>query len=192
MTRRSDIDAALQAIYNQVPSIPDCQRKCWVSCGPVQMADRERQRIRHSGYKISVARDALASINKFWCEALTREGKCAVYSVRPLTCRLWGVTESMPCPYGCQPNPGYLTDEQGLRLVMESLAIGGSSDAGFLIRPGDVDVVMAAFSASGAKNAYLKDQARGRRNVVAWVAAYDGELPPEITIRRRRKERDHD
>jgi Fe-S-cluster containining protein len=39
--------------------------------------------------------------------------RCSVYEVRPLICRLWGVVDSMPCLWGCQPEPRYLTTEEG-------------------------------------------------------------------------------
>jgi len=61
MTRRSDIDAKLQAIYDQVPAIPGCKGHCWLSCGPVPMSDRERQRLRERGYKVTPHGPARAS-----------------------------------------------------------------------------------------------------------------------------------
>jgi hypothetical protein len=32
-------------------------------------------------------------------------------------CRLWGAVESMPCPWGCQPEGGLLPDAEGRRLI---------------------------------------------------------------------------
>jgi hypothetical protein len=188
VTRRSDIDAALQAIYDQVPSIPDCLGKCWVSCGPAEMSDRERQRARQAGYRISAAREAITRVETYWCEALTCEGRCAIYDLRPLICRLWGVTEAMSCPYGCQPDPGYLTDDEGFRLMMESMAVGGGlHDLGRVITLDEVAEAMTRFRGSDAERVFLDRQAGGRRGMalrIAGVAAYDGGLPPAITGRK--------
>lgn len=46
------------------------------------------------------------------CPALDFIGRCSVYEIRPLICRLWGVVETMKCHYGCEPER-YLTDEEG-------------------------------------------------------------------------------
>jgi Fe-S-cluster containining protein len=122
---RSQMDTELQKLYDQIPAIPDCDGRCWTSCGPVGMSDRERQRIRQAGVKITPAEQAMARIDTFWCEALTSEKRCAVYELRPLSCRLWGAVEGMPCVYGCIPEGGRLSDAEGFRLVAESLRIGG-------------------------------------------------------------------
>lgn len=49
------------------------------------------------------------------CPLLENE-RCSVYEVRPMICRLWGLVESMPCPWGCKPDR-YLTHEEGLVLL---------------------------------------------------------------------------
>jgi hypothetical protein len=110
---RSQKDAALAELYAQVPSIPACDGRCWVSCGPIEMFDRERQRIRERGVKISDADVAMQSVDTFYCEAL-KDGRCMVYDIRPMICRIWGAVEDMPCPFGCVPEPGYLTADESL------------------------------------------------------------------------------
>jgi hypothetical protein len=122
---RSQMDAELQKLYDQIPAIPDCDGRCWTSCGPIGMSDRERQRIRQAGVRITPYEKAMASPERFWCDALTSEKRCLVYSVRPLICRIWGAVEGMPCVYGCVPEGGWLSDAEGFRLVAESLRIGG-------------------------------------------------------------------
>lgn len=57
---------------------------------------------------------------------LTADRRCGVYEVRPLICRLWGIIESLPCPYGCVPEGGYLPDEDGWRLLLAADLIGGT------------------------------------------------------------------
>lgn len=56
---------------------------------------------------------------------LTDEGRCSVYDVRPMVCRLWGLVPSMRCPYGCKPEGGYLSEREGMRMLLEANAIGG-------------------------------------------------------------------
>jgi Fe-S-cluster containining protein len=122
---RSQMDAELQKLYDQIPEIPDCDGRCWQSCGPVGMSDRERQRIRQAGVRIAPYEQAMAAADTYWCEALTGGKRCAVYEMRPIICRLWGAVEGMPCVFGCIPEGGWLSDEEGRRLIAASLAIGG-------------------------------------------------------------------
>lgn len=118
-------DTALQALYDQIPAIPGCDGRCWTSCGPVGMSDREGQRIRQAGYRITPYEQAMAEVERFWCEALTGDKRCAVYELRPVICRLWGAVESLPCIYGCVPEGGWLPDAEGHWLIAESMRIGG-------------------------------------------------------------------
>lgn len=126
MTRRSDIDAALQELYDQIPAIPDCTGQCWVSCGPIDMTARERQRIRAAGYKITPPDEARMLAETFWCEALTEDHRCAVYNIRPLMCRAWGAVEGMKCPYGCVPEGGWMRDEDFWQLLDEARQVAGT------------------------------------------------------------------
>jgi hypothetical protein len=125
MPPRHVIDAQLQALYDQIPAIPDCGGRCWTSCGPIDMSDRERQRIRQAGYRITPMDDARALADTYWCEALTEGKRCAVYEMRPVICRLWGVMESMRCPFGCRPEGGFMADLDGYRLIARAWIIGG-------------------------------------------------------------------
>jgi Fe-S-cluster containining protein len=36
--------------------------------------------------------------------SLLKEGKCSIYRIRPLICRLFGLTKKMQCPFGCVPD----------------------------------------------------------------------------------------
>lgn len=183
--RRSEIDAALQAIYDQVPAMLDCQGKCWASCGPVEMSLRERQRIRQAGYRITEARTAMTSPVTFWCEALTGDGRCAVYGLRPLVCRLWGAVEDMPCPFGCRP-VRMLSSEEGWRLVVESLDAGGDP-TGLIDSYGGPDVLMELWRADvrGLRQVYAEQMTRGERGVALRIASAAGRLPAEVARRRK-------
>jgi hypothetical protein len=128
--RHSDMDAALQAVYDRIPKIPDCDGSCWVSCGPAPMTTRERQRIRERGFRITPANEAVMQEGEYWCEALTGDKRCAVYDVRPLVCRFWGSIDRLKCPFGCVPEGGWLSAEEAAQLVREVDLIGGREGGG--------------------------------------------------------------
>jgi Fe-S-cluster containining protein len=52
------------------------------------------------------------------CVYLKKE-RCSIYSVRPLVCRLYGVSNGMQCPHGCQPSR-LLTDVEAHLLIEET------------------------------------------------------------------------
>lgn len=128
--RRSDIDAELQELYDQVPEV-ECKGLCHTSCGPIRLSNRERTRIKEaSGITVPDADPQDFPLGEIPdCPALTADKRCGAYEVRPMLCRLWGAVESMPCEYGCRPKDGQrlLADEDGYRLIAESLSAGGSS-----------------------------------------------------------------
>ncbi len=113
---------ALQELYSQVPDA-NCKGLCHQACGPIEMGELERQQIREGGVEILPAVDMLVSGNTD-CAALSPLGKCTVYEQRPMICRLYGVVETMRCEYGCKPDGGFLTVEQGNQLLLQSIRIG--------------------------------------------------------------------
>lgn len=127
--RRSDMDARLGGLYDQVPQ-PDCKGLCAASCNsPLGMNPRERQRIREHGYKIPPLEEAVERVaagEDYRCPALSADDRCQVYETlgRPMICRLYGAVESMPCVFGCLPPTGLLPDRDGYRLLQESLDVG--------------------------------------------------------------------
>ena len=121
---RSEDDARLTVLYERVPSIPGCKGHCWISCGPVDMSWRERQRLHQAGVKLADPIAARADPGTHWCEALSGDGRCTVYPIRPLLCRLWGTVRSMACPHGCVPDR-WLTEDEAAELVREALDYAG-------------------------------------------------------------------
>jgi hypothetical protein len=156
---RTQMDAELQALYDQIPRIPDCDGQCWMSCGPIEMADRERQRIRRAGVRISPWQQAIRQAGKY-CEALTEGKRCAVYEMRPVLCRIWGAVEGMECPFGCVPEGGYLSEADGYRLIMESMRIGGGSRA--LPLEADADELASRMTTGSMRPHVERIRARGR------------------------------
>jgi hypothetical protein len=162
--RRSQIDAALAELYDRIPALPACDGRCWTSCGPIDMSWRERQRIRAAGVTISPWRQAVEAngpgAGGFWCEALTAARRCAVYEMRPLICRLWGATVGMACPYGCVPEGGWLSDEECLALIAESMEIGGHELA---ITPADVEFLASRDPGFAEQLLAIVEENRARR-----------------------------
>ncbi|MGH3402009.1 MAG: YkgJ family cysteine cluster protein [Streptosporangiaceae bacterium] len=176
--RHSETDAALQELYDQVPRIPDCQGHCWLSCGPVPLSDRERQRIRAAGYRITDEDQARAQVQTYWCEALGPDGRCRVYAIRPMICRIWGTVESLRCPWGCMPEGGFMPDEQGYRLLVLAHHIGGSE-----LSMLDASKLEGAFTTpqmTATLNGLVEQARRGD-----WIrqAHYGTELPEAVTSR---------
>lgn len=106
---------ALEDLYKRVPRI-ECQGLCQDCCGPLGMSYLEWMRIKRA----SPLR--LAEAKQVACPLLKR-GKCTVYALRPLVCRLWGTAENMPCPWSCRPER-YLTitEADALMHAVEALS----------------------------------------------------------------------
>lgn len=124
--------AALEALYAQLPSL-DCRGLCWHSCGPVDMSVTERERIADLGVTIpgytAEAAERYRQTGKVdACPALGPFKTCGVHPARPMICRLWGMTETMRCPYGCQPSR-VLTEAEGYEFLERSREIGGSEES---------------------------------------------------------------
>lgn len=113
----------MEALYATLPKI-DCQGKCWHSCGPITMSALEYDRVRaRVGKPIpSVTRPLQL------CPLLSADHRCTVYEVRPLICRMWGVAEGMPCPFGCKPER--LLSRAEVHDLLRQAALIGGSDAG--------------------------------------------------------------
>jgi Fe-S-cluster containining protein len=90
------------------------------------MSREQQHRIRAAGVEIPPMAAAVAALKRgeeYYCPAL-RDGRCSVYEIRPTICRLWGATESMPCPHGCT-QPGALSQAQSFELLRLAARAGG-------------------------------------------------------------------
>ena len=105
---------ALDTLYAELPQLA-CQGLCQQSCGVILMTRIEWLRItRKLGY---------APKGKPSCVCpMLKHGRCSVHPIKPLICRLWGMTESMPCPWGCQPD-WWLSDTEGQAFLARAEAI---------------------------------------------------------------------
>jgi Fe-S-cluster containining protein len=122
--RRAAVDAALNELYDRVPVI-NCKGSCRTTCTVIEMSDRERARIADHGVTIPPLTAPAGRIDPKPCAALGPLGQCMVYEVRPMICRIWGVTEDLPCPYGCVPTGDYLTTAEAFELLGEANQVGG-------------------------------------------------------------------
>lgn len=113
--------AQLDALYAELPTI-DCQGLCWDSCGRIGMSRGERSRIRtQAGVEIP---DGTKVSGPSLCVALTMFRQCGVYAIRPLICRLWGLSEGLPCTFGCRPSR-VLTDAETYEFLARALDLSG-------------------------------------------------------------------
>jgi Fe-S-cluster containining protein len=122
------IAAKLDEAYAQLPRI-ECQGLCSDACGPIPAGGAEQRRMEKvTGRELGVERHVQMIDGKLMgCHecSMLEDGRCVAYDVRPMICRLWGVTEDMKCPYGCVPEGGHLSVEEGLAFLAEAMAIAG-------------------------------------------------------------------
>lgn len=124
MTRLTpQVEAKLEAVYALLPELR-CRGLCAESCGPIVqqgvLTVAELVRMQRAGGKRTGRQRRRPDV----CPYLSAEGRCDVYAVRPLICRLWGIVPKMACPYGCVPARA-LTDDEAHTLLVAALKVGG-------------------------------------------------------------------
>lgn len=128
-------ELSLADIYGRIPEVA-CKGRCKESCGPIAMSNQEDRRLQELGFTIPSMLDGVAAIERgedYYCPAL-QAGRCRVYADRPTICRLWGATESMPCPHGCTP-PNALTQQESFHLLNLAGHAGGGMAPRFFNAP---------------------------------------------------------
>lgn len=117
---------AIQAIYAQIPDIA-CKGYCHEQCGPIPVTDVELEAMARSAQRdLSVMQGpghrrflvVLHEPEKGLDCPLLVNGQCSVYESRPLICRLMGVTEGLPCRYGCKPER-VMPNHEAFKLMAE-------------------------------------------------------------------------
>ena len=87
----------IRTLRQQIPTF-ECVPGCHDCCGPVTTSPEEMARLpRKTRAEQDAAMEALD------CVHLGPNG-CTVYDERPLICRLFGTTASLPCPRGRGPD----------------------------------------------------------------------------------------
>jgi len=134
----------LDGIYAELPTI-ECRGQCHDSCCNIDMTGTERRRIAQVA-DVAIPRRTLQDPPRP-CPALTVLKRCSVYDIRPLICRLWGLTRVMRCSYGCVPEGGYLPESRALDLIARAHAAAGEHDRAAAIRTGLADGTLTAWEA---------------------------------------------
>lgn len=128
-------EAALAAAYRAIPEA-HCKGLCQESCGPIAMSDYEAGRFTRAAHRKGIDADLqpldLEPVGRHYllpaiegsCPALGQNGACRIYAARPAVCRLWGVVDDMPCPFGCEPD-AILSAEAGEELMAHIKEIHG-------------------------------------------------------------------
>lgn len=101
-------------LYAEVPEV-NCKGLCQAQCSAPPAQPAELVAIGRVDARERVARP------RHECPHLSTAGRCEVYAVRPLTCRLFGATfdPRLVCPHGCRAaHP--LTREASARLVQRA------------------------------------------------------------------------
>ena len=110
---------ALESMYASLPTVV-CQGLCAGSCGPIACSQAKADRMA------AAAGRPLEFTSGLTCGYLDHVSlRCAVYAVRPMICRLWGVTTDMTCPWGCQPTLAPVEPADVRRIINLTLVIGG-------------------------------------------------------------------
>ena len=104
----------LTALYEELPRIA-CAGLCHGACGPIMAS---RLEVEQLGAPLIFHPRTLA------CVFLDSNRRCLAYHLRPMICRVYGVSRGLPCPHGCVPDR-WLTDEEGRDFVARAMAIGG-------------------------------------------------------------------
>jgi len=86
----------LARLRERIPSF-ECVPGCHDCCGPVTASSEEMSRL-----PIKSGAEHDAALSRLDCVHLGPKG-CTVYGERPLICRLFGTTNSLPCPNGRAP-----------------------------------------------------------------------------------------
>jgi Fe-S-cluster containining protein len=121
MSKRTDQKAIeqLEAIYARLPDV-QCKGLCGHEvCGPILMTRLEADRMRRAVH------EQPRTTSNMTCGYLSDRGRCRVYHIRPLICRVFGLVKRMSCMHGCVPDR-WLTDEEFVALAKEVERIGGA------------------------------------------------------------------
>ncbi|MDP1660238.1 MAG: YkgJ family cysteine cluster protein [Methylotenera sp.] len=110
MTKNSQI---IRFFRERIPAF-ECTPGCHDCCGPVTASTEEMARL-----PVKTDAEHEAALAEYNCPYLGKNG-CQVYGERPLICRLFGTTSSLPCPSG--KGPSVMTDQKIERQIHRFLA----------------------------------------------------------------------
>jgi len=91
--------------------------RCGRCCGPHYVSEREQAEIDRYLAERDMPKRAFESIYDK-CPYY-EDNSCLIYPVRPLVCRLMGLTELMPCPSGVVPDRK-ISKEEAVRMLEDA------------------------------------------------------------------------
>lgn len=118
--------AIFAELYATIPD-PKCKGLCVDTCTAIPLTVYEARVLRKAGMPMPHAEDMVVRIlagEHPRCPALV-EGRCTVYDIRPLICRLYGAVEDLRCEHGCEPDEGFMATEDSHRLLEVLTNLGG-------------------------------------------------------------------
>lgn len=122
--RRTAVAARLRALYDRVPAVA-CKGDCWDACTTFPLPRVEKRRLAAEAGAVFPPEPAGPDGKLPRCQLLTADNRCSVYEIRPLVCRLWGVSDASPCNFGCVPEGGRLSVVETYDLLAEVFEISG-------------------------------------------------------------------
>lgn len=120
----------LDRLYDELPTLA-CKGECHSSCGPIAMTDVENRRItKRTGIPPAtlVEENDQGMITDVKCSLLRPDNTCAVYAIRPMICRLWGIVDALKCPWGCKPDPDWIGYREGQLFLLSAEEIDCDGD----------------------------------------------------------------
>jgi len=112
--------SSLREIYASVPATT-CKGLCTDQCTVIPIAKVEREAIEKlTGRRVKtlpqVDNLVMRTADDGSCRYL-RRGRCSIYQVRPLICRLYGAAVGLECQHGCRPVAGLLSRDAAGDLI---------------------------------------------------------------------------
>lgn len=110
---RQELETRLQALYDKIPKVENCKPGCTDCCGPIPFSIIEAAKAKTTP-GMTACIDCRFGLN----------GKCDIYTNRPLMCRLFGAVadETLTCPHGAK-SAVLLTTTESNALMNEYLNI---------------------------------------------------------------------
>jgi Fe-S-cluster containining protein len=108
-----------------------CKGLCQKSCGPIQIRGKQivedikkyctEHNITYHELPDHITPNEYEKLMKTEDKDLVcpylKDGKCSIYPVRPMICKLWGAVQAMQCVYGCVPEKGLLQNTEGFFML---------------------------------------------------------------------------
>ena len=96
-----------------------CDPHCGDCCGPVSCSEDEYQKIKKHVVENKIHFSSKSPLEMvFGSCTFYQKGRCAIYEVRPMVCKLFGHVEKLKCSRGYNVND--LTDREAFKMLKVS------------------------------------------------------------------------